>query len=104
MSDLSGKTALVTGAGRGVGRGIAQVLAEKGAAVAVNDIHADRVDAVVAEITAGGGSAVAAVFDVSDFAAVQSAVAGIEGKLGDIDILVNNAGIPEGRFSGPFVE
>ncbi len=86
--DLAGRRALVTGAGQGVGRGIALGLAEAGAEVAVNDLDADRAAGVVAEVEAAGGSAVTAVFDVTDHAAVT---AGLEG-LGGVDILVNNAG------------
>jgi NAD(P)-dependent dehydrogenase (short-subunit alcohol dehydrogenase family) len=91
MSTLAGRTALVTGAGQGVGRGIAQVLAEQGADVVVNDLFADRAEAVAAEI---GGSARAIAFDVTDLAAVQAGFA----EAGPVDILVNNAGIPSAGF------
>jgi len=86
--DLDGLRALVTGAGQGVGAGIAALLAAAGAEVAVNDVDLDRAGAVVDRITAAGGRAVAVPFDVTDYPAV---VAGIDG-LGGIDILVNNAG------------
>ena len=86
--DLSGRRALVTGAGQGVGRGIALGLAEAGATVAVNDLDADRAAGVVAEIDGAGGTATPAVFDVTDHAAVT---AGIE-AVGGVDVLVNNAG------------
>ena len=56
------------------------------------------------EIVDGGGRAIAAVFDVTDYDAVKGALARIEEELGPVDILVNNAGIPEGRHTGPFVE
>ena len=98
------RTALVTGSGRGIGRGIAMVLAERGAAVAVNDLHADRAESVVKEIADAGGRAVASVFDVTDYDAVRDALAQIERDLGPVDVLVNNAGIPEGRHTGPFIE
>jgi 3-oxoacyl-[acyl-carrier protein] reductase len=83
--DLSGKVALVTGAGQGVGAGIARVLSAAGANVCVNDFHADRAERVAEAI---GGKAVP--FDVTDLHAVTAAVQSI----GQIDILVNNAGIP----------
>jgi 3-oxoacyl-[acyl-carrier protein] reductase len=86
--DLSGQRTLVTGAGQGVGRGIARVFAQAGAHVVVNDLVVDRAADVVAEIEADGGSAAAAVFDVTDGDAVHAAVA----EHGPIDIVVNNAG------------
>ncbi|HEV8297649.1 MAG TPA: SDR family NAD(P)-dependent oxidoreductase, partial [Acidimicrobiales bacterium] len=85
MFDLSGKAALVTGAGQGIGAGIAKVLVTAGATVHVNDFHADRAERVAADIGAN-----AVPFDVTDLAAVRAGVASI----GAVDILVNNAGIP----------
>jgi NAD(P)-dependent dehydrogenase (short-subunit alcohol dehydrogenase family) len=90
---LSGKRALVTGAGRGIGRGIAEVLAERGAAVAVNDIDGDHAGAVVEELRARGAKAVAAPGDVSKRADVERMFDTASAALGPIDILVNNAGI-----------
>ena len=98
------RTALVTGAGRGVGQGIAEVLAQRGHAVAVNDLHPERAEAVAAEIVGAGGEAFPITFDVTDFAAVGRALGEITDQAGPVDILVNNAGIPEGRWTGPFVE
>lgn len=92
--DLTGRTALVTGASRGIGRAIALSLAEAGAAVAVN--YRERaVDAlsVVADIQARGGRAVAVGTDVSDGAAVTAMVERVTSELGPVDVLVNNAGI-----------
>ena len=89
MFDLSGRTALVTGAGRNIGAGIARGLAAQGAHVAVNDYFAERAAKVAAEIAQSGGSASPAAFDVTDLDAVTEAVTGI----GVVDILVNNAGL-----------
>ncbi len=88
LFDLTGRTALVTGAGQNVGAGVAKLLAAQGANVAVNDIDVHRARAVVAEIVASGGAAMEAPFDVTDYAAVAEAVR----ALGTVDILVNNAG------------
>jgi 3-oxoacyl-[acyl-carrier protein] reductase len=90
---LHGKLALVTGAGKNIGRAIALTLARDGAAVLVNG-RADRaaVDSVVAEIAAGGGKAWAAMGDVSD-PAVPPRLAEQAGTLGGVDILVSNAGL-----------
>jgi 3-oxoacyl-[acyl-carrier protein] reductase len=86
--DLSGHRALVTGAGQGVGQQIASTLAEAGADVLVNDLVAERANAVVHEILANGGRASAAAFDVTDYGAVTAAFA----DAAPVDILVNNAG------------
>ncbi|MGY1814090.1 SDR family NAD(P)-dependent oxidoreductase [Blastococcus sp. SYSU D00820] len=93
---LPGRTALVTGAGRGVGEGIARALAAAGATVAVNDLHADRAEWVAADIAAAGGTARAMPFDVTDDAAVTAAVDGVVREHGALDVLVHNAGIPDG--------
>jgi 3-oxoacyl-[acyl-carrier protein] reductase len=92
LFDLSGKVALVTGAGQNVGAGIARVLAGQGAAVAVNDIRVERAEDTVREITAAGGRAMAVGFDVTDYDDVAAGVARVVAELGPIDILVNNAG------------
>ncbi len=94
----TGRTALVTGGGRGIGRGIALALADAGASVVVNDFYAERADAVASEIRAAGGKAVGVAADVTDLSAVRSLVAAGEKALGPIDILVNNAGIPADGF------
>jgi 3-oxoacyl-[acyl-carrier protein] reductase len=96
MFDLSGRVALVTGAGQNVGAGIARALAARGAAVAINDLHAERAERVAKEIEASGGRAVAAPFDVTSLAATQKGVVAAKAALGAIDVLVNNAGVPEG--------
>ncbi|HEY2104841.1 MAG TPA: SDR family oxidoreductase [Candidatus Binataceae bacterium] len=105
MAQLDGKIALVTGAGRSVGLGIAQELAEAGASVAVNDLDAERAQAAVNQIKPAGGRLIAAPFDVAKLEAVRAGITKIEQELGPIDILVNNAGIPQGAgATGPFVE
>ena len=94
MFELTGRVALVTGAGQGVGAGIARQLARQGAAVAVNDLHADRAEATVATIAEAGGRAAGFAFDVSDYESVVSGVKEVEAEFGPIDVLVNNAGVP----------
>jgi 3-oxoacyl-[acyl-carrier protein] reductase len=92
--DLSAHVALVTGASRGIGAAVALMLAEAGAAVAVNyRERADAAEAVVAKITASGGRAVAVAADVSQTASVAKMVERVARELGPIDILVNNAGV-----------
>lgn len=94
MIDLSGKTALVTGASRGIGAQIAHELAAHGAAVAVNYAGSRQAaEAVVASVVAAGGRAVAIQGDVSDPANATSLVEGTVAEFGALDILVNNAGI-----------
>jgi NAD(P)-dependent dehydrogenase (short-subunit alcohol dehydrogenase family) len=95
--NLKDKVAFVTGAGQGVGRRICLDLATEGVRVAVNDLFAERADAVVAEIEAAGGRAFAAVADITSEAGVHAAIAASREALGDIDILVNNAGVPVER-------
>jgi 3-oxoacyl-[acyl-carrier protein] reductase len=97
--DLSGKVALVTGAGQGVGAGIAEALAAQGALVGVNDLVLERAEATVAAITKAGGRAQAVAFDITDAEAVAAGVALLDGP---VDILVNNAGIPEGMRTAQF--
>ncbi len=92
MFDLSGRVALVTGAGQGVGAGIARLLAGQGAVVAVNDLEPARADQTVKAIEAAGGEATPVCFDVTDFDAVAAAVNDVRGAIGPVDVLVNNAG------------
>ena len=88
------QVALVTGGARGLGAATVRALAAKGAAVAINyTTRPDAADALVAEIHAAGGRAVAVKADVADEAAVIAMVAKAEAELGPISILVNNAGI-----------
>jgi gluconate 5-dehydrogenase len=98
MFDLTGRIALVTGSSRGIGRAIAEGYAAAGARVLINGRDSAAVDAAVKAI---GKSAVAAPFDVTSKAAVETAVEKIEKETGPVDILVNNAGTQQ---RAPFVE
>ena len=93
-TSLAGKVALVTGAARGIGRGIALALAREGSCVAVNYVNrADAAEEVVKLIRVGGGEAFAVQADVGRYAEVERLVAASLERFGRIDILVNNAGI-----------
>src|SRR5207253_5276770 len=91
---LRGKVALVTGAGRNIGRAIALALADAGAKVAVN-VRASRNEgqAVVDEITARGGDAMLATADVTQRTEVDAMIAAVSKRFGRLDIIVNNAAI-----------
>jgi gluconate 5-dehydrogenase len=93
LFDLTGRTALVTGATSGLGLAIARGLAEAGAAIAVNGRDEDRIADTVSTFRDGGLSAHPARFDVTATDEVEAGVARIEAEVGPIDILVNNAGI-----------
>jgi NAD(P)-dependent dehydrogenase (short-subunit alcohol dehydrogenase family) len=95
--DLSGRVAIVTGAGGGLGRSHALALARYGAKVVVNDLGREAAETVVEEIRAAGGDAVAAPCSVTDREAVFAMVDGTVERWGSIDILVNNAGILRDR-------
>jgi 3-oxoacyl-[acyl-carrier protein] reductase len=92
MFDLSGKVALVTGASRGIGQGIATLFAARGAHV-VAAARSNHADATVAAIKESGGTAEVASVDVGDRGAVEQMIAATLDRHGRIDILVNNAGI-----------
>ncbi len=91
--ELKGKTAIVTGSGRGIGEGIALVLAREGANVVVNSRKAKDCEAVVQKILSSGGKAIAVAADVSRKADAAAMAAETIKQFGSIDILVNNAGI-----------
>ena len=97
MEQLKGLIALVTGAGSGIGRANAQVMASRGATLIVNDLNASAVDETVALIAAAGGHAVPCVADVAIAAEIAAAITRATELVGDIDILVNNAGITSQR-------
>ena len=90
---LSGKVALITGAGSGIGAATARLMAAEGASIAITGIPDDGVIAVAAEIVAAGSSAVAIPTDVSDPQQVEAAVDQTVESFGRLDILVSNAGI-----------
>jgi len=95
--DLRGKTALVTGASRGIGRGIARMLAAKGAHIAVNFANSSaEAERLLQEISGIGGKAFAVKADVSDLTAVDAMFEDIKKNFEKLDILVNNAGIGHG--------
>lgn len=89
---LEGRTAIVTGAGNGIGRAIARRLAEEGCALGLLDLDLAAVEATAAAIGAAGGTAHALGADVSDGPGVTAAMRDLETRLGRVDILVNNAG------------
>ena len=91
--DLSGQTAIITGAAQGIGAGIADRLARAGAQIAVADLNADNGEAAAAKLTADGLKAFAVQVDVSRRDSVEPMVQSVLDRVGQIDILVNNAGI-----------
>ncbi len=91
MSRYEGRVALVTGAARGIGAGIAKRFADEGAAVAILDLDESAAAATAASL--GATKAIGVGCDVADSAAVESAVSRVVGELGRLDVLVNNAGI-----------
>jgi NAD(P)-dependent dehydrogenase (short-subunit alcohol dehydrogenase family) len=102
MVDLAGRVALITGAGRGLGREYAHFLAAQGARIVVNDCGVDNdgtggdhgpADDVVAEIVANGGEAVASYHDVASWSGAEEMIAAALDAFGELDILINNAGI-----------
>jgi gluconate 5-dehydrogenase len=93
LFDLTGRTALVTGASRGIGLAIAQALGDAGASLILNGRDADSLERAAHELRSGGASVSAVLFDVVDAPAVQKAIDALEAGETEIDILVNNAGI-----------
>lgn len=102
MPEFTGKTVLITGAGRGIGRHIALSFSAAGANVCVNYAHsAAEAENVVYEIETSGGKAIACKADISDFEQVKVMVDATVDAYGSIDILINNAGL---SIDGPFLE
>jgi NAD(P)-dependent dehydrogenase (short-subunit alcohol dehydrogenase family) len=90
---LEGKSAVITGAGNGIGRETALLFATEGAAVAAVDLNEETVSNTVSEIIAGGGTAIPIVADVSKDDDAASMIAAAEGAFGRVDVVFNNAGI-----------
>ena len=102
MVEFTGKTVLITGAGRGIGRQIAKDFGAEGANVCVNYAHsAKEAEQVVVDIESSGGKAVACKADISDSEQVKAMVEAAMDAFGTIDILVNNAGL---SIDGPFLD
>lgn len=95
--DLSGRVALISGSGRGLGRAQALLMAERGADIVVHDLDSAAAAAVAKEVAAFGRKAHIGIADVTNIAAMKTLVRDAEAALGGIDILVNNAGIGGGE-------
>ncbi len=113
MFDLSGRVALITGAGQGMGYGIAEAMLGQGATLVINDLHAERAQRAVDALAAGAAGSAAATAgdrllavggDVTEDGFAQRAVAATLARFGQLDILVNNAGVPEGMALVPFCD
>ncbi|MGE5146174.1 MAG: SDR family NAD(P)-dependent oxidoreductase [Candidatus Eiseniibacteriota bacterium] len=101
MKDFAGKTAFVTGAASGIGRGIARTFAKAGMNVALADIQADAVEAARAEVAGLGAKAIAVTVDVSERASVERAAKAVINAFGKVHVVCNNAGV---SMSGTPVE
>jgi len=93
MTSLNGKVALITGAASGIGKAIAELYANQGAAVAIADINQQAADATAAQINAAGGKAIGIEMDVTDEAAVNAGTDKVVAQFGHLDILISNAGV-----------
>jgi meso-butanediol dehydrogenase/(S,S)-butanediol dehydrogenase/diacetyl reductase len=97
MGHLDNLAAIVTGAGQGIGAGIATVLCREGASVAVTDMVGERAEATAARLVDVGGRAIAVTHDVTSATSCTDVVAKVRATFGGVDVLVNNAGISERR-------
>ncbi|MCI8998734.1 MAG: glucose 1-dehydrogenase [Muribaculaceae bacterium] len=102
LFDLTGKVAIVTGAGDGIGKACAQILASAGAAVVVSDMDVNKAESVAQYIVSQGGKAVASACNVMNFDEIQKTVDSAISNFGTVNILVNNAGIGGGGRENPF--
>jgi 3-hydroxybutyrate dehydrogenase len=93
MASLDGKVALITGAASGIGKAIAELYAQHGAAVGIADINQQAADAAAAAINAAGGKAIGIAMDVSDEAAVNAGTDKVVAEFGHLDIVISNAGV-----------
>lgn len=98
MTDLGGKTVLITGAASGIGRTMALAIAHRGATVVGWDLDREPLDLLVKEVHAEGGIAYGYVCDVGDRAAVFETAGLLQREVGPVDVLVNNAGVVSGRY------
>ncbi len=101
LFDLTGKTALITGSSRGLGRAFAEGLAQAGARIVLNGVNQERLEAAAQEMRDEGYDVLTAAFDVADEAATVAAFETLDAEGIDVDILVNNAGI---QFRKPMLE
>ena len=99
MASLEGRTALITGAGRGLGRSHAELMSKRGADVVVHDINGEGAHATAEQVRANGRKAHVIENDIRDVAALNRGIAEAEEALGGIDILVNNAGVSGDRLA-----
>jgi 3-oxoacyl-[acyl-carrier protein] reductase len=100
MQDLNGQVAIVTGSAQGIGRAIAEVLAQDGASVVIADLDFEAAQATALELTGGGHTAIGVAVDVTDRASADAMAAMVVEQLGRIDILAANAGIyPEAELT-----
>ncbi|MFQ6755849.1 SDR family oxidoreductase [Cereibacter sphaeroides] len=101
LFDLTGRTALITGSSRGLGRAFAEGLAGAGARVILNGVNTARLEEAAAEMRAEGFDVLTAAFDVADEAAIKAAFETLDAERIEVDILMNNAGI---QFRKPMLE